>query len=222
MSDTPDFRLPDPSFDHDRWSEGADGTPPFAMPELPWALAYEEGSLFSTGGIGEDMPWIFASEDRAVAAIAEAEQLAPEFGRLTAIQIDWEHLLHRYGRALAIDGESRWEFGLTDLSTLDDSPLPDEPYALFVWGGGIDRYSDAHEEGEWVVHRDERGDFVLFFEDLDSAESVLREFRAATGDEAEVRRTRAISLTDSQGVRFTHRDGRHEDLTRGEYMRRSR
>ncbi|MFY7953465.1 MAG: hypothetical protein ACOVT5_13250, partial [Armatimonadaceae bacterium] len=156
------------------------------------------------------------------AGVTAAEQEAPGFGTLHPVEVYWEHLWDRYGQVFLIEGESRRSISLADLSARDDAPLPDEPYALFVSGGGIDRFSDAHQEGEWVVHRDFRGDFVLFFEDLDAAEAVLREFKAATGDDAEVRRTRAISLTETQGVRFTHRDGRREDIPRDEYLRRCR
>ena len=219
MSDRPD--LPFAEGDPLRPDEAL-SAPDFVMPAVPWALAYEAGSLFSTGSIGDEIPWVFGSEDAAKQAIALAEIEAPGFGDLTPIEVAWEHLLDRYGQVLMVDGDTRWVVALSESAGNEDTPLPDEPYALFVWGGGIDRFGDHHEEGEWVVHRDERGDFVLFFEDLDSAEAVLREFREATGDDAEVRRTRAVSLTDSQSVRFTHRDGHREDLSRDEYLRRSR
>jgi len=222
MSDPPDFRLPDDPFGLDRPAPIPSGAEGLSIPSVPWALAYAEGSLFTTGSIGDEHPWVFGSESEAIDGIAVAEREAPGFGSLHPVAVDWEHLLDRYGKVLLVEGDSRWPIGLADVSGGGESPLPDEPYALFVSGGGIDRYSDAHQEGEWVVHRDNRGDFVLFFEDLDSAETVLREFRDATGDQAEVRRTRAISLTETQGVRFTHRDGRREDLSRDEYLRRCR
>lgn len=222
MSDMPDFRYPDDPFGLDKPAPVPSGSEGLSIPADPWALAYTEGSLFTTGSIGVEHPWVFGSEAAAIDGVAAAEREAPGFGSLHPVEVAWEHLLDRYETVLLIEGDSRWPIGLADLSGGDEPPLPDEPYALFVSGGGIDRFSDAHHEGEWVVHRDTRGDFVLFFEDLDSAETVLKEFRDATGDHAEVRRTRAISLTDTQGVRFTHRDGRREDLSRDEYLRRCR
>ena len=106
----------------------------------------------------------------------------------------------------------------------EEVPLTDEPYALFVHGGGIDRYADEAKEGDWVVHREDEleMDFVLFFEDMDTAQQIRDEFERATGDMAEVRKTRADTLTPEQGVRYYHANGNTEDMERAEYLRRCR
>jgi len=52
------------------------------------------------------------------------------------------------------------------------------------------------------------------------AEKVLKEYIDATGSEAEIRRTRAVSLDTGQNVRFYAADGSWLDLTRDDYLSR--
>jgi hypothetical protein len=61
---------------------------------------------------------------------------------------------------------------------------------------------------------------VLFFEDLDAAEKVLMEYIEATDRQAEIRRTRAVSLDSGQNVRFYAADGTWQDLLRDDYLGR--
>ena len=61
---------------------------------------------------------------------------------------------------------------------------------------------------------------MLFFEDLDAAEKVLKEYIDATGSEAEIRRTRAVSLDTGQNVRFYAADGSWLDISRDDYLNR--
>lgn len=212
----PDFELPElPS------------QPP-TLPEILYTIRYDYGTPFSYGPIGQEVAWLFADPDTATAAIPEALEAEPEAGELKVSAITLEELSERFPMVLYIDGEGNmWPLMLQQMETLEapgDTPLPDEPYALFVAGGGIDRYLEEPREGDWVVHRDEdeEMDYVLFFEDLDTAEQILTDFMEATGELAEVRRTRADTLTEDQGVRYYHASGHIEDLPRKEYLRRCR
>jgi len=191
------------------------------LPEDLWTLRYEHGSPFSTGSIGLEVVWLFSTEDGARSCIADALSLEPDAGELRVDTIEVGEVAERYAHAVYVDEINAWPV-ILGVEPDDDSPLPDEPFALFTEGGGIDRLSDHHMDGEWVVHRDDRGDFVLFFEDLDAADKVLHDFEAATQRNAEVRRTRAISLEPGQNVRFYHADGRWEDILRDDYLRRCR
>ncbi|MFM7320646.1 MAG: hypothetical protein ACKO5K_03850 [Armatimonadota bacterium] len=194
---------------------------PSDLPDALWTLRYEHGSPFSTGPIGLEVVWLFSTEEGARACIPDALEAEPDAGQLQVDLVSLPEVADRFAHAVYIDEINAWPVILSP-DVEDDGPLPDEPFALFTEGGGIDRFSDVHHDGEWVIHRDDRGDFVLFFEDLDAAEKVLRDFEAATGKVAEVRRTRAVSLEFAQNVRFTHADGRWEDIERDEYLRRCR
>lgn len=210
-----------------------DGFPelPPAPPELPdtlYTIRYDYGTPFSYGPIGQEVAWVFASEELAQSSIAEALEAEPDAGELSASEVTLEELADRFPMVLFVDTTGNlWPLVLQQVEPLespDDTPLPDEPYALFVHGGGIDRYLEEPREGDWVVHRDddEEIDYVLFFEDLDTAEQILADFIEATGESAEVRRTRADTLTEDQGVRYYHASGHIEDLPRKEYLRRCR
>jgi hypothetical protein len=205
---------------------------PTAPPELPetlFTIRYDYGTPFSYGPIGQEVAWVFASEELAESAIVEALEAEPEAGELSVSEVLLEELADRFPMVLYVDWEGTlWPLVLANLgqdeTELGDTPLPDEPYALFVQGGGIDRYMEEPREGDWVVHRDDDDeiDYVLFFEDLDTAEQILADFIEATGENAEVRRTRADTLTEDQGVRYYHASGHIEDLPRREYLRRCR
>ena len=67
---------------------------------------------------------------------------------------------------------------------------------------------------------DDNSIWVLFFEDLDAAEKVLKEYIEATDSKAEIRRTRAVSLDTGQNVRFYAADGSWQDLLRDDYLNR--
>ena len=210
--------------------------PDFSLPlpiltELPaplYTIRYDYGTPFSYGPIGQEVVWVFPAQQLAEEAIPTALEQEPDAGELHASEITRDELAERFTVALFLDAQGQiWLHALVDASapdTLSDTPLPDEPYALFVEGGGIDRYLEEPREGSWAVHRDEEEelDYVLFFEDLDTAEQVLAEFIEAMDQHAEVRRTRADTLTDGQGVRYYHASGQIEDLPRREYLRRCR
>ncbi len=202
--------------------------PPVSLPDILYTIRYDYGTPFSYGPIGQEVAWVFASEELARSAIEEALEAEPDAGELSVSEVALDELAERFPMVLFVDENSNpWPLMLRTVETLetpDDTPLPDEPYALFVHGGGIDRYLEEPREGDWVVHRDddEEIDYVLFFEDLDTAEQVLTDFIEATGENAEVRRTRADTLTDGQGVRYYHASGHIEDLPRREYLRRCR
>ncbi|WP_395139577.1 hypothetical protein [Armatimonas sp.] len=194
------------------------------LPQPLYTICYDYGSPFSYGPIGQELVWTFPSRELAEAAIPDALEQEPDSGVLHAAEVSREELADRFPAALFFDAqESVWLHPLQDPPS-DDTPLPDEPYALFVEGGGIDRYLEEPREGSWAVHRDEEEelDYVLFFEDLDTAEQILTDFIEATEQHAEVRRTRADTLTDGQGVRYYHASGHIEDLPRHEYLRRCR
>ena len=201
-------------------------TPPDALPDELFTIRYDYGTPFSTGPIGQEAAWIFALEAHAQEAIAEALEAEPDAGVLTVDATTLDEIRERFAFAVFVDVHGNpWPLlAGGDGATEDEKPLPDEPYALFVKGGGIDRYRDEAHEGDWVVHRDddEERDYVLFFEDMDTAQQVRDEFERAAGDMAEVRRTRADTLTPEQGVRYYHATGQVEDMVRTEYLRRCR
>jgi len=198
------------------------------LPEPLYTICYEYGTPFSHGPIGQEIAWAFPNPELAESAIEAAIEQEPDSGALHVALVTREELADRFPAVLFFDeDENIWLHLLLDQEPLEDpgdTPLPDEPYALFVAGGGIDRYLEEPREGDWVVHHDDDDDidYVLFFEDLDTAEQILAEFIEASGDHAEVRRTRADTLTEEQGVRYYHASGHIEDLPRKEYLRRCR
>lgn len=213
-----------PEGDPESESESVPMLEPLAPKDLPeelWTLRYAHGSPFSTGPIGMEVVWLFSTEEGASACVADALAAEPDAGELHVGRVEVPEVSDRFAHAVYVDEINAWPVLLSD-GPDDDAPLPPEPFALFTEGGGIDRLADNHLNGEWVVHRDERGDFVLFFEDLDAADKVLQDFESATRRPAEVRRTRAISLGFGQNVRFYHADGRWEDIDRDDYLRRCR
>jgi hypothetical protein len=142
---------------------------------------------------------------------------------LTCVEVQRVSLVERYAGGLFWDESGEVHpTSFTRLPELgSDRELPAEPYALFTWGGGIDRSRDEHLEGEYVVHQaDDNSIWVLFFEDLDAAEKVLTEYIEATDRQAEIRRTRAVSLDSGQNVRFYAADGTWQDLLRDDYLGR--
>lgn len=205
-----------------------DPLPPADLPELLWTIRYEYGTPFSYGPIGQEIVWLFASREHAQETIPEAKEVEPECGELHISEITLEELQDRFGVALFVDeAGTPWPVVLVAANpsaALAEVPLPDEPYALFTDGGGIDRYYEEAREGDWVVHRDDdtETDYVLFFEDMDTAQQVQQEFEEATGEKAEVRRTWAQTLTEAQSVRYYHASGQVEDISRSEYLRRCR
>jgi len=212
----------------DDFSEEEPPAPPTALPETLWTIRYEYGTPFSYGPIGKEVIWLFADQTIAEESIEEAQEIEPESGALHVSEATLAEVGERFPLALYVDENGQpWPLVISALESLappDDTPLPDEPFALFTDGGGIDRYYEEAREGDWVVHRDEDEgvDYVLFFEDLDTAEQVLKDFIEATGEHAEVRRTWAQTLTEDQGVRYHHANGHVEDIPRNEYLRRCR
>jgi hypothetical protein len=200
-------------------------TPPESLPERLWTICYSYGSPFSTGPIGQEAVFLFSDAEQAEAAIPQALEAEPDAGELHVEFIEVAQLTERYAFAAYLDPEGNlWPVLLSEGDSEDGHPLPDEPLALFVYGGGIDRNRDIAEDGDWVVHRDDDSgrDFVLFFEDMDTAQQVQKDFEEATGDSAQIRRTRADTLKADQSVRYYHASGQVEDLPREEYLRRCR
>ena len=199
---------------------------PESLPETLYTLRYDFGTPFSMGPIGQEAAWIFARESDAEASIEEALEAEPDAGTLTVSETTLGEIRERFAFAVYVDEMGNpWPM-LTAIDGPEDEeiPLPDEPYALFVQGGGIDRYADEAKEGDWVVHKDDELeiDFVLFFEDMDTAQQIRDEFERGTGNMAEVRKTRADTLKPEQDVRYYHASGAVEDIERGEYLRRCR
>ena len=198
---------------------------PNALPEQLFTIRYDYGTPFSTGPIGQEAAWIFARQEDAENSIEEALEAEPEAGILTVSETTLDEIRERFTFAVYVDEQGNpWPMLAAGGADEEETPLPDEPYALFVHGGGINRYVDEANEGDWVVHRDDEleTDFVLFFEDMDTAQQVRDEFERATGDMAEVRKTRADTLTPEQGVRYYYAGGNVEDIERSEYLRRCR
>lgn len=202
--------------------------PPESLPDLLWTIRYEYGTPFSYGPIGQEVVWLFASRELAEDTLPEAKEVEPDCGELQVSEVTLDELADRFPIALFVDTEGNpWPLVLSQIGgapPLEDTPLPDEPYALFTDGGGIDRYYEEAREGDWVVHRDEdtETDYVLFFEDMDTAQQIQQEFEEATGEKAEVRRTWAQTLAEDQSVRYYHASGQVEDIARAEYLRRCR
>ena len=200
-------------------------TPPDTLLEQLYTIRYDYGTPFSTGPIGQEAAWVFARESDAEASLEEALEAEPDAGELVVSETTIGEIRERFAFAVYVDERGNpWPMLSSTEDSEEEVPLTDEPYALFVHGGGIDRYADAAKEGDWVVHREGEleTDFVLFFEDMDTAQQVRDEFERATGDMAEVRKTRADTLTTGQGVRYYHASGDIEDMERSEYLRRCR
>ena len=96
-------------------------------------------------------------------------------------------------------------------------------YALFTQGGGVTHHDvvmGEHKEadhGEFVVHKDERGVFVLLFEDISSAELIKTDYIAATGNtDVEVKLTLIKSLSDGADA-YNMRLYRHNYIDNGEW-----
>lgn len=102
-------------------------------------------------------------------------------------------------------------------------------FAIFINGGGTHTIElvdgnlhHEHLEGEYVVHQDPQGqDWVLLFEDVDTADKIRQDYYAATWDNtAVVKPTLAQSVADDQNIRLYRYDGEWEDITYQNYMDR--
>jgi hypothetical protein len=112
---------------------------------------------------------------------------------------------------------------------MDKRPTFDNVFAIFVNGGGVHTTELAdgnlyreHLEGEYVVHQDDNGqDWVLLFEDVDTADRIRNDYYVATWDNtAVVKPTLARSVDDHQNIRLYRYDGEWEDITHQDYMDR--
>lgn len=193
------------------------------LPESVVVFQFPWESPVSIGSFEQEV--VLMCETMAIADSLKVEVEA-QFAHgesLSCVEVQKVTLVERYAGGLFWDESG--EVHPTSFTRLPElgtnRELPSEPYALFTWGGGIDRSRDEHLEGEYVVHQaDDDSIWVLFFEDLDAAEKVLKEYTDATGSEAEIRRTRAVSLDTGQNVRFYAADGSWQDLSREDYLSR--
>lgn len=175
------------------------------------------------GAFEQEVVLMCASHVVAETLRSEVETQFAHGEAITIVEVPVITLVERYAGGLFWDTNS--EVHPTSFAKRPDlnieSDLPAEPFALFTWGGGIDRGRDEHLEGEYVVHQaEDESVWVLFFEELEAAEKVSQEYALSTGARAEVRRTRAVSLDTNQNVRFYSADGRWTDLSREDYIKR--
>jgi hypothetical protein len=73
---------------------------------------------------------------------------------------------------------------------------------------------------ESVVHKDERGIFLIAFEAMNHAIRVHNEYMDATGHKANIEPFDMTDLAEDCGVRLYKLDGTWRDYTHEEYMRR--
>lgn len=193
------------------------------LPETVVVFQFPWESPVTIGSFEQEIVLMCQTMSIADSLKAEVEAQFSHGESLSCVEVPKLSLVERYAGGLFWDESG--EVHPTSFSRLPElgssRELPAEPYALFTWGGGIDRSRDEHIEGEYVVHQaDDSSIWVLFFEDLDAAEKVLKEYIDATESQAEIRRTRAISLDTGQNVRFYAADGSWEDITRDDYLSR--
>ena len=193
---------------------------PWDLPETVVVFQFPWESPVTIGSFEQEV--VLMCETMSIADSLKTEVEA-HGETLTCVEVQRVSLVERYAGGLFWNESGEVHptsfTRLPELGT--DRELPAEPYALFTWGGGIDRSRDEHLEGEYVVHQaDDSSVWVLFFEDLDAAEKVLMEYIEATDRQAEIRRTRAVSLDSGQNVRFYAADGTWQDLLRDDYLGR--
>jgi len=196
---------------------------PWDLPETVVVFQFPWESPVTIGSFEQEVVLLCETMSIAESLKSEVEAQFAHGESLTCVKVQKVSLVERYAGGLFWDESG--DIHPTSFTRLPElgsgRELPAEPYALFTWGGGIDRTRDEHLEGEYVVHQaDDNSIWVLFFEDLDAAEKVLKEYIDATSSEAEIRRTRAISLDIGQNVRFYAADGSWLDLTRDDYLSR--
>lgn len=197
--------------------------PLWDLPETVVVFQFPWESPVTIGSFDQEVVLMCETMSIADTLKSEVETQFAHGEALTCVEVQKVSLVERYAGGLFWDESGDVHptsfTRLPELGT--EREFPAEPYALFTWGGGIDRSRDEHLEGEYVVHQaDDNSIWVLFFEDLDAAEKVLKEYVDATGSEAEIRRTRAVSLDTGQNVRFYGADGSWLDLTRDDYLSR--
>jgi len=196
---------------------------PWDLPETVVVFQFPWESPVTIGSFEQEVVLMCETMPIADSLKAEVEAQFAHGEPLVCVEVQRLSLVERYAGGLYWDQSG--EVHPTSFSRLpelgSDRELPAEPYALFTSGGGIDRSRDEHLEGEYVVHQaDDNTIWVLFFEDLDAAEKVLKEYIEATDNQAEIRRTRAVSLDTGQNVRFYAADGSWQDLLRDDYLNR--
>jgi len=196
---------------------------PWDLPETVVVFQFPWESPVTIGSFEQEVVLMCETMSIADSLKTEVEAQFAHGETLTCVEVQRVSLVERYAGGLFWDESGEVHptsfTRLPELAT--DRELPAEPYALFTWGGGIDRSRDEHLEGEYVVHQaDDSSVWVLFFEDLDAAEKVLMEYIEATDRQAEIRRTRAVSLDSGQNVRFYAADGTWQDLLRDDYLGR--
>jgi hypothetical protein len=196
---------------------------PWDLPETVVVFQFPWESPVTIGSFEQEVVLMCETMSIADALKTEVEAQFAHGEPLSCVEVQRVSLVERYAGGLFWDESG--EVHPTSFSRLPDleshREFPAEPYALFTSGGGIDRSRDEHLEGEYVVHQaDDNSIWVLFFEDLDAAEKVLMEYIDATDRQAEIRRTRAVSLDSGQNVRFYAADGTWQDLLRDDYLSR--
>ena len=99
-------------------------------------------------------------------------------------------------------------------------PFERVPYAL--WSYEEDgRLPTRAEEATFVLHKDLETEYlhVMLFETLDDAYKTLGEFKAATGREAEPKRTDIRAIGEHFHIRLFRADGTWKDMSLQAYLR---
>jgi hypothetical protein len=104
---------------------------------------------------------------------------------------------------------------------LKDLPIPFErtPYALWAYEDD-GTLPTRVEETTFVLHKDLETEYlhVMLFETLDDAYKTLAEFKAATGRNAEPKRTDVRSIGEHFHIRLFRANGAWQDMALREYL----
>ncbi len=103
----------------------------------------------------------------------------------------------------------------------DDEIIPFErtPYALWAYEDDGTLPSRA-EDATFVLHKDLETEYlhVMLFEALDDAYKTLAEFKAATGRDADPKRTDVRAIGEHFHIRLFRADGKWQDMSLQAYL----
>ncbi|MES2461559.1 MAG: hypothetical protein V4671_13325 [Armatimonadota bacterium] len=99
-------------------------------------------------------------------------------------------------------------------------PFERTPYALWAYEDDGTLPTRA-EEATFVLHKDLETEYlhVMLFETLDDAYKTLSEFKAATGRNAEPKRTDIRAIGEHFYIRLFRADGTWQDMSLQAYLR---